>query len=408
MPNALDYLASIYGNVVKYDTNGNPSIFVKFPKMKSSDLDASLPDHTHPAFIINGVEQDYILLGKYKAASLTGSGSDGGTLYSLPNMPPAHSRTSDQFLSQLRAFGGGVSGMTVADRGFLLLLAQKNGWNPGGNSDYGHCYKDATRYELNRSVTVGAKCGFRGWLYECIQAHTTSAALYPDISPLHWKKLKQIGGVEAYPTMHDSGQNNLILTLNGSGPLDWYLDGTPGSVCDIVGNQFEQDYGYRIVSGELQIMENNNAASPSADLSASSAAWKAILPNSADDGYTLVAPGTAGTLHWTWANSKITLDTVAPTFDNEYRGTSFKDLAVNSTHLPYIPHIVRELGLFPTAGSTMKGYYYIQFAEAERFPRRGGYYSSGGNIDLGYEGCNNPRSSTSRNCGARPRSLADS
>ena len=123
----LEFLARQYDNVVKYDAQGNPSIFVKFPKMKSKDLDSSLPDHTHPAFIVNGVEQDYILLGKYKAASLTGSGSDGGTLYSLPNMPPAHSCNADQFLSQLRAFGGGVSGMTVADRGFLLLLAQKNG-----------------------------------------------------------------------------------------------------------------------------------------------------------------------------------------------------------------------------------------------------------------------------------------
>lgn len=401
----LEFLARQFGNVVKYDENGNPSIFVKFPKMKSSDLDASLPDHTHPAFIINGVEQDYILIGKYKATSLTGSGSDGKTLYSLPNMPPAHSRTADAFLTQLRAFGGGVSGMTVADRGFLLLLAQKNGWNPGGNSDYGHCYKDATRYELAKNVNIGDKRGFRGWLYECIKAHTTSVELYPDIAPLYWKKIKQIGGTEAYADMHDSGQNNLILTLNGSGPLDWYLDGTPASVCDIVGNQFEQDYGYRIVGNELQIMENNNAASPDADLSASSAAWKAILPNKSDDGYTLVAPGTAGTLHWTWANSKITLDTVVPEYDGQYRGTDFKSLGVNSTNLPYIPHIVRELGLFPTSGSTMKGYYYMQFINEERFPRRGGYYYNGGHIGLGYEHCTHPRGGANRYYGARPRSI---
>lgn len=401
----LEFLARQFGNVVKYDADGNPSIFVKFPKMKSSDLDASLPDHTHPAFIINGVEQDYILIGKYKATSLTGSGSDGKTLYSLPNMPPAHSRTADAFLTQLRAFGGGVSGTTVADRGFLLLLAQKMGWNPGGNSDYGHCYKDATRYELAKNVNVGDKRGFRGWLYECIKAHTTSVELYPDIAPLYWKKIKQIGGTEAYADMHDSGQNNLILTLNGSGPLDWYLDGTPASVCDIVGNQFEQDYGYRIVGNELQIMENNNAASPDADLSASSAAWKAILPNKSDDGYTLVAPGTAGTLHWTWANSKITLDTVAPEYDGQYRGTDFKSLGVNSANLPYIPHIVRELGLFPTSGSTMRGYYYMQFINEERFPRRGGLYLNGGAVGLGYEHCGVPRSYAVRAYGARPRSL---
>ena len=187
--------------------------------------------------------------------------------------------------------------------------------------------------------------------------------------------------------------------------MDWYLDGTLGSVCDIVGNQLEQDYGYRIVDGELQILENNNAADPEADLSASSAAWKAILPNSADDGYTLVAPGTEGTLHWTWANSKITLDTVKPTLDNEYRGTNFKDLAVNSANLPYIPTIVRELGLFPTSGSTTKGYYYIQFATGERFPRRGGNYYNGGYVGLGCESCYHPRSSASWPYGARPRSL---
>lgn len=402
----LEFLASQYDNVVKYDADGNPSIFVRFPKMKSSDLDASLPDHTHPAFIVNGVEQDEILLGKYMASSLTGSGSDGGTLYSLPNMPPAHTRTADAFLTQLRAFGNGVSGMTVADRGFILLLAQKNGWNPGGNSDYGHCYKDATRYELGKSVNVGDKRGYRGWLYECLQAHTTAVELYPDVSPLYWKKIKHIGGVEAYPTMHDSGQNNLILTLTGSGPLDWFLDGTPGSLCDVVGNQFEQDYGYRIVGNELQIIENNNAADPEADLSASSAAWKAILPNASDDGFTLVAPGTAGTLHWNWLNNKITLDTVVPTYDNEYRGTNFKDLAVNSENLPYIPYIVRELGLFPTTGSTMKGYNYMQFTTDERFPRRGGYYGHGSSIGLGCEYCNYPRSPAARYYGARPRSLA--
>ncbi len=404
----LEFLARQYDNVVKYDAQGNPSVFVKFPKMKSKDLCSSLPDHVHPAFIINGVEQDYVLLGKYKAASLTGNGSDGETLYSLQNMPPAHTRNADQFLSQLRAFGNGVSGMTVADRGFLLLLAQKNGWNPGGNSDFGHCYKDAARYEYGKAVTAGTKVGFNGWLYECIAAHTTSAELAPNVSPLYWKRIRQIGGIEAYPAMKDSSfPLSTILTLNGSGPLDWYLDGTPGSVCDIAGNQFEQDYGYRIVAGELQILENNNAASPDADLSESSDAWRAILPNGADDGYTLVAPGTAGTLHWTWSNGRITLDTVKPTLDNEYRGNSFADLCANTVNLPYVPSIVRELGLFPTSGSTTRGYYYMLFAENEIFPRRGGSFGEGGSIGLGYEICINQRTSAYRDNGARPRAMKD-
>ena len=76
-------------------------------------------------------------------------------------MPPSYSRNADQFLAQIRAFGGGVSGMTVADRGFLLLLAQKNGWNPGGNSDYGNYYADGSRWQVGKSITVGTKRGYK-------------------------------------------------------------------------------------------------------------------------------------------------------------------------------------------------------------------------------------------------------
>lgn len=398
---ALEFLARRYDNVVKYDADGRPSIFVKFPKTKSNELDASLPDHVHPAFIVNGVEQDYILIGKYKASEL----ETNGTLYSLPNMPPRHSLSADAFLTRMRAFGGGASGKTVADSGFLLLLAQKNGWDPKGNSDYGSSNRDATRYEYAKSVAIGDKRSFGGFRYECLIAHTTSLELSPDIAPNYWKKLDFIGGVEAYPTLKDTNSRNTLLTLTGSGLLDWYLDGTPGSIADAIGNLFDQDYGYRLVNCEIQIMADNNAAHPDADLSATSAAWKAILPNASDDGYTLVAPGTTGTLHWNWLNGKITLDTVAPTFDNEYRGTDFKNLAVNSANLPYVPHIMRELGLFPTTGSTMRGYYYVQFTADERFPRRGGHYRSGGYAGLGCVVSYDPRSGAAWRFGARPRSL---
>lgn len=397
----LEFLARQYDNVVKYDKDGNPSVFVRFPKMKSRDLHESLPDHTHPAFIVNGVEYDEILIGKYKCVELV----KDGTLYSLPNMPPRYSLGADQFLERMRAFGGGVSGMTIADGGFLLLLAQKNGWDPKGNTDWGSSFRDATRYEYGKSVVKNDKRGFNGWLYECLQPHTTSKELRPDKNPLYWKKVKFIGGVEAYPDLHDANwPASTVLTLNGSGPNDWYLDGTPGSLADIVGNQYENEYGYRIVKGELQIMQDNNAASPDADLSVNGP-WKAILPNKEDDNFTLVAPGTTGTLHWTWANSKITLDTVEPTFDNEYRGTNFKDLAVNETNVPHVPYILKELGLFPTASSTMRGYYYVHFTADERWPRRGGDYSDGGNAGLGYVGCRNPRSFSYWGYGGRPRSL---
>ena len=398
--NPLIFLARRYGNEVRYDRDGNPSLFCRFPKMKSSDLDPSLPEHTHPAFIINGVEQEEILLGKYMGTCIDESLT--GTIHSLSSMPPVHSRTADQLLEQCRAFGGGASGMTVADRGFVLLLAQKCGWNPGGNSDFGHCWADAYRFEPGKSVSAGEKTGWRGWLYECLISHTTSAGLAPDIAPAHWKRLRKIGGTEAYPELHTDNQNNLLLTLSGSGPMDWYLDGTPSGMCDVVGNLWEMDYGYRIVAGEIQILPNNDAADETVDLSASSEAWRAILPNAGDDGYTLVAPGTSGTLHWTWADGKITLDTIAPEADGIVRWTNFRDLGVNTDRIPYIPCILRELGLFPTAGSMTEGIAGIS-PNGEMLALRGGSCRSGSNMGLGAEGCFLGRDGVSRYCGVRIR-----
>ncbi len=403
----LEFLAKKYGNIVKYDNDGNVAgIFVKFPKMKSSDLVAGLPNHTHPAFIINGVEQDYILLGKYKAGE---NGVSNGPLVSLPNIMPARSLGADTCLTRMKAAATGITGMTVADYGFIKLLAQKEGWVPKGNTAWGQSHKDATAWKTGVAVTANTKRAYEGWLYNCITAHTTAAELKPDIAPLYWQKLGFIGGVSK-DNATDATQQAGYRTLNGTGPLDWYLGSDPANLCDIIGSSLEQQYGYRIVGMELQILENNNAADPDADLSASSSAWKAILPNGADDGYTLVAPGTAGTLHWRWANSKITLDNTIDAeteIDNNYRGCNFVDLLVNTTNVPYVPHILKELGLFPTSNADdTEGYYYIHMTAAERFPRRGGAYGDGSFAGLGYVHSLNERGHAYAYFGCRPRSLA--
>lgn len=397
----LEFLARQYGNVVQYDADGNPSIFVKFPKMKSSDLDSSLPDHVHPAFQINNVEQDNILIGKYMSSEL----ESGGTQYSLPNMPPRVSMHHDTFLAKMRAFGNGASGITIADHGFLLLLAHKNGWEPHGNNYWGCDYRDATPWELGKAYTTSDKRSFRGWLYQCIKAHTSAAEILPVDSPTYWKKLKQVGGTPANEAQYNADSHYRgYNTLTGSGPLNWYLGSDPGNLCDIQGNAFEQVYGFRLVNCEIQILgDNNNAADASADCSAS-ADWKAILPNKTDNGYTLVAPGTAGTLHYTWQNSKITIDTVEPEFDNEYRGVTFKSMGVNATNVPYMPSIMYELGLAPVPGTNVQGYFYVQMTKDERVARRGGSYNSASRAGMAYLGCNNPRSGASASYGGRPRS----
>lgn len=397
----LELLARQYGNVVQYDVDGNPSIFCKFPKMKSSDLDASLPDHTHPAFVINSKEEDNILIGKYMSVEL----ESGGTQYSLPNMPPRVSMHHDTFLQKMRAFGNGASGITIADHGFMLLLAHKNKWEPHGNNYWGCDYRDATPWDLAKEYTVGTVRSFRGWTYECLKAHTSAAEILPVDSPLYWKKLEHVGGTPASESQYNADSRYQgYNTLTGSGPIDWYLGSDPGNLCDIQGNAFEQVYGFRLVNCEIQILgDNNNAADANADCSAN-AAWKAILPSKTDNSYTLVAPGTAGTLHYTWQNGKITIDTVEPEFDGEYRGTTFTSMGVNTANVPYMPSIMYELGLAPIPGSTVQGYFYAQMTQDERVARRGGGYSSTSDAGMACLRCLGPRSGASVHYGGRPRS----
>lgn len=398
----LEFLARQYGNVVQYDADGNPSIFCKFPKIKSSDLDATLPDHTHPAFVIGNAEEDAVLIGKYMSSEL----ASNGTQYSLPNMPPRVNMNYDTFLAKMRAFGNGASGLTIADHGLILLLAHKYGWEPHGNNYWGCDYRDASPWELAKSYTVGTKRSFRGWLYECLKDHTSAAELLPIDSPTYWKKLKHVGGTPANPAQYSAGSlYQGYNTLTGSGPIDWYLGSDPANLCDVQGNAFEQVYGFRLVNCEIQIMgDNNDAAAADADCSASSAAWKAILPNVADNGYTLVAPGTPGTLHYTWQNGKITIDTVEPEFDGEYRGTTFTSMGVNTANVPYMPSIMYELGLAPIPGTKVRGYFYVHMTRDERVARRGGYYYSTSDAGVAYLNCYNPRSGSGAYYGGRPRS----
>lgn len=400
----LEFLAKKYGNVVKYDNDGNVAgIFVRFYKRKSSDLVAGLPEHTHPAFIINGVEHDSILLGKYKAGE---NGVANGALVSLPNIMPARSLGADQCLARMKMAAPDITGMTVADYGFIKLLAQKEGWCPEGNTYWGQSHKDGTAWETGKAVTAGQQRAYEGYLYTCQVSHTTANELKPDIAPTYWHKDKLIGGVSRDTGM-DAAHQTGYRTLNGTGPKNWYLGEDVGNMADIIGSSFEQQYGYRIVDCELQILENNNAADPGADLSATSAAWKAILPHTSDDGYSLVAPGTAGTLHWNFdtTTNKIILDTQCDDLTIGSKSTNFRDLKAHVTRLPFVPHIVKELGLFPTdENDRTEGNYYVNFVEGERFPRRGGYFNTPSYRGLGYVDSNRERGYAGTGYGCRPRS----
>ena len=226
---AIEAFAAEQGWVVKYSSDGTPNFFYPIYKCKSSDLDPSLPDHTHPAFIVNGAEIDRRLIAVYKGSSIV----SGGAIHSLPMMAPAVSAGADALLSRIKQTGAGFGPKTVADSGLLLLLARKNDWVPHGNNAWSCDYRDVAAWDINANMTVGTKRGYHGYIWECISAHTSALENRPDISPKLWKRGKRVGGVPVASQIGSATSDEKYRgynTLTGSGPASWRLDGTPSGI----------------------------------------------------------------------------------------------------------------------------------------------------------------------------------
>lgn len=389
----IEAMAQERGWVVKYALDGTPSFFYPIYKCTSKSLDPSLPDRTHPAFIVNGQEIDRLLIGVYKGSF--GNNAVHSLPMRIPHLDPGH----DEFKSLCIAAGPGFTVKTVAVSGLLLLMAKKYGWDPKGNTWFGVDSRDATPWELDKVLTSGSKRAFRGWEYTCNAGHTTSLANQPHLRPDLWQRGKFIGGIPIPRYLTDQYPSGLN-TVTGSGPASWSLDGTVNGIVDLVGNMMDQDYGYRVVSGELQVIENNNAMHPDTDTSATSLAWKAILPHAANNTHTLVAPGTPGTLKW---DIPSTVPVLAKTITNRpgYKNVAFNALT-KAADLPYVPALLQELGLYPVAGDTSRGRVYYDNAEGiEYIPRRGGNYYSTSNAGLGFVSCINSRGGGGSSFGVR-------
>lgn len=229
-------------NFLIYDDMGKPSVMVAIPKFYLDEVIDGASHTVHPAFIINGVEQDVIYISKYQNIV------ENGRAYSLPMKDPAINVDFDTAYNCCKAKGNGWHLMTNAEWAAIALWCKKNGTLPKGNNNYG---KDISESTL----------------------------------PL-----------KAIPSFAYNNQIWRILT--GSGPASWYHNGTFSGIADLNGNIMQWVNGFRLYNGEIQIIANNDAADFSTSSASDSAAWKAILP----DG-TLVAPGTSGTVKYSNAYS---------------------------------------------------------------------------------------------------------
>jgi formylglycine-generating enzyme len=303
-------------NTVLYTAKGQPCYMAVIPKFNLQDIDASLGTGTHPAFIVGGVEKSQLFIGQHIGVSRNGE------MLSLPGVDPINSITHDAAVSLVRANGPGWHLMNNIEWAAIAQWCWKNGFQSRGNSQYG------------RSSDLTTEVGVRS------------------------DGLVVTGG----------GQGSQSRTLTGSGPTSWRHNNTPFGIADLNGNVWEWSPGMRLSAGEIQIIENNNAALSTADFGASSAEWKAIVGATG----TLVAPGTAGTVKYANANSGTADFTL-------YRssGSSFEGMA-NSTGANPVSaaalQLLKRYGLFPIAASLGGDGFYLDVA-GERVPFRGGGWS---------------------------------
>lgn len=328
-------------NTIILDDRGMPSFMVRIPKLKISDLIDGATQDTHPAFIVDGAEKDFVYISKYQNIV------KDDRAYSLPLMDPKVYITFDQAKQYCENKGPGFHLMTNAERAAIALWAKKNGTMPRGNNDYGR-----------------------------------------DIDAKHER------GIETYQTT--DSRTGRVAT--GSGPASWTHDGTVDGIYDLNGNVNEWIGGLRLLDGEIQIIPYNNAAMH-VNQGPDSTLWKAILP----DG-TLVDPGTPGTLKYDGKQAsasgiRVNTQIVNQSGDGiDYFTDTFEALTAASE--VDIPQIMKALALYPIDSNHGGDGYYLR-NNGERLPYFGGDWYSGARAGVFFVNLNNFRSYSSYNLGFR-------
>jgi hypothetical protein len=331
-------------NALKYDDKEAPSIMVYIPKMRICDVLSSSDTSALPAFRVNGKETDGFWFGKYQTIHRN------GRAYSMPGEDPAVNADLDTFVTYARAKGDHWHEATAAEWAAIALWCHKNGCEPYGNNNYG---KD------------------------------TRESAY-----------------KAIPSCSKDSYGRIQRVATGTGPVTWSHDGTLEGIWDMNGNVSEWLIGLRLVKGELQILEDNNAADPTADLSATSTAWKAI---DAATGKLVTPDGngtTSGTVKLDYINSIWTYSTSITSQSDSGRSCTFKSVTCDSSIGNAAKLLLQTLAMLPDTSLTGDGidasygndYFWANNAAAERCLSRGSGWAYGGSAGVFFLNLFNPRS----------------
>jgi hypothetical protein len=332
-------------NTLLFDDLGAPSVMVRIPAFRWSDVIDGAGDELCSAFIVGGVEKDSIYISKFLNII------EHGRAYSLPAADPANTLNIDEARAACARKGPGWHLMTNAEWTAIAHWCRKNGHIPHGNNHFG------------------------------------SDALHP-----HESGVRARGGF----TIDDSKTER---TLSGTGPDTWTHDGTAHGICDLNGNIWDFVAGFRVKDGEIQIIPDNDSAL-NVDESADSPNWRAI----AKDGSPVI-PGTEGTYKYDGARpgnadrkAAVIPDGIVLTdrvMHPQYTGAV--DPAALTNHdgafsiMPFSkipaengtppPMILKQLGFYPLLQGEGKDLIFIR-SYGERLPARGGSWFDGPHAGL--------------------------
>ena len=342
---ALALAAVCPGNEILYDDKGMPSIMVYIPKFRLCDVLSTTNTSVHPAFRMAGVEIDGFYVGKYQTRL------HNGRAYSLPGEDPSNTSGIDACVAYNRAKGGKYHEITAAEWAAIALWCHKNGTEPKGNNNFG---KDSTE----------TLC-------------------------------------KAIPSMARDSEGRIRRVGTGTGPVTWSHDGTLSGIWDLNGNVWECCTGLRLVYGELQVLQDNNAADPTADLTATSAAWKAIK---ATDGSLVTPDGngtTQGTVKLDYASGAWKYSTTIAGTKGIY-GCPFKSVTADASIGAGAKLLLQALAMLADTALTGSGidsaygddHFNVNNNEAERCLYRGGDFGVGASAGVFYSNLCSARSSS--------------
>jgi hypothetical protein len=329
---------------------------VRRPAKKAEYYLTGAGSDIHPAFKAGSTNYDQYWMAKYpgpyvasnsKTILLALPGFDGmSDLLTRAQITPSY----DTALTYGKAGGNGSHCVTNAEWMEVAMSCLREGFQPKGNNYYGRDYND------------------------------------PDTAEYY--------GIPAYWS-----SSKIARVLNGSGPLSWFHDGTPWGIWGMNGNFYSVTAGLRQKAGEIQIIQNNDAALDATDQSDATGVWKAIL----QDG-SLVTPGTDSTLKYD-ATTPITIGTGITVRTEAYKANTFG--TVTAAAAITIPTIAKLLGIAPAGSAAGLGedYIYIRNDESgtysETVARRGGFWFDNAQLGVFVLGLSNYRSYTFNFVGAR-------